>query len=165
MKLDLPRYLYRALNPTEIAAGNVLIPKARNLYQAKPILPLELPLDLVENPRNARQRHQYDSHRYPTSYVSTTPLLERAKHYALYSDPTAGIVVATRIIAKIDTATFDAFGIIARPTVAEFALFQISKPEDREILLEYRDGHEFPTGIIAGFINLEFPRHPQSACD
>ncbi len=130
---SLPRYLYRALRPAEIDAGIVLIPKARNLYLAEPILPMELPFDLIENPKSARQRHQYDSHQYPTSYVSTTPLFERSKHYATYSDPVAGIV-ATKTIVKIDTTTFDTFGIVAHHVATDHAPFQISKPEDDEII-------------------------------
>jgi hypothetical protein len=144
---NLPRYLYRALRPAEITAGIVLIPKARNLYLAERILPEVLPFDFVENPKSARQGHQRDSHQYPTSYVSTTPLLERAEYYATYSDPSREIV-PSKIIVTIDTTTFDALGIVAHHVATEFTPDQISKPEDDEFILEYRGGHEFPKEII-----------------
>jgi hypothetical protein len=143
---NLPCYLYRALNRQEIAAENVLIPKARNLYQADRILPEGLPFDLGENPKSARQRHQH-----PTSYVSTTPHLARAKYYATYSDSSRQIV-PIKTVVTIDTATFDALGIVAHHVATEFTPDQISKPEDDEFLLEYRGEHELPKAII---INVE----------
>jgi hypothetical protein len=108
---------------------------------------MKLPFDFGQKPEHARQRHQYDSHQYPTSYVSTTPRSERAEYYARYSDPDRGIV-ATKTIVTIDTTRFDALGISAHPVADDFELFQISKPEDHEIILEYRGGHEFPKDVI-----------------
>ena len=136
---NLPRYLYRALRPEEITAGIVLIPKARDVYEAEPILPEKLPFNFVDNPKSARQGHQHDSDRYRTSYVSTTPILERAQYYAAIN----------KVIVTIDTATFDALGVVAHHVATEFASFQISKPQDDEFLLEYRGEHEFPKEIIA----------------
>ncbi len=153
MKTDLPRYLYRALRLAEIDAGIVLIPKARNVHQAEPILPQKLPFDFVESPKNARQRHQWDSDRYPTSYVSTTPHFHRAHHYATYSDPAAGIV-PTKTIVTIDTTTFVALGVSAHPVSNDFELYQISKPEDDEFILHYPDGHKFPKKVIADVTEL-----------
>jgi hypothetical protein len=150
---NLPRYLYRALRQKEIAAGIVLIPKARNLYQAERILPEVLPFDLGENPKSARQRHQRDSDQHSTSYVSTTPIFARARYYATYSDPSREIV-PTKTIVTIDTTTFDVLGIVAHHVGTEFTPDQISKPEDDEFLLEYRGEHEFPREIIADVTRL-----------
>jgi hypothetical protein len=145
--MSIPRYIYRALRRAEIDAGIVLIPKARGVYQAEHILPLGLPFVLEESPKSARQRHQHDSHRYPTSYVSTTPHFYRARHYATCSDPARGYV-PTKTVVIIDTTAFDALGISAYPVADDFELYQISKPEDDEIILEYRGGHEFPKEVI-----------------
>ena len=149
----LPRYIYRALRHEEVDAGIVLIPKARGVYQAEPILPFKLPIDLEENAKNARQRHQHNSDKYRTSYVSTTPHFYRAEHYATYSDPARGYV-PTKTIAIIDTMRFDTLGVSGFPVAEDFELYQITKPEDDEIILEYRGGHEFPKEVIVKVRNL-----------
>jgi hypothetical protein len=60
MKNDLPRYLYRALRPAEIAAGNVLIPKAQKPFLADARLPQALPFNLGERTEHALREHQWD---------------------------------------------------------------------------------------------------------
>jgi hypothetical protein len=56
--------------------------------------------------------------------------------------------VPTKTVVIIDTTAFDALGISAYPVADDFELYQISKPEDDEIILEYRGGHEFPKEVI-----------------
>jgi hypothetical protein len=56
---------------------------------------------------------------------------------------------------KIDTDTFGAPGINAYHTASEFRPYQIPVPEDDEVVLEYRAGHEFPKAIIADVLKLE----------
>ena len=148
--MQIPRYLYRALRQEEIDAGCVAIPKARNQYKAGLILPFDLPESLEETARNARRQHQFNSQQYPLSYVSTTPLFERAKSYALNCDSGR---TATKVIVKIDTDTFEALGIDAYPT-SEFPPHQRSVPEDEEIILEYRAGHELPGAMIVEVLKL-----------
>jgi hypothetical protein len=140
------------LRQEEIDAGCIVIAKARNQYKAELILPFELPETLEKTARNARRQHQFDSHRYPLSYVSTTPLLERAEYYALNSKSGR---TPTKIIVKIDTDTFEALGINVYHTASEFRSYQIPVPQDDEFVLEYRGGHEFPKGIIADVLKLE----------
>ena len=46
---NLPRYLYRALRPEEITAGNVLIPKAQKPFLEPARLPQISPLKLGDS--------------------------------------------------------------------------------------------------------------------
>jgi hypothetical protein len=49
----------------------------------------------------------------------------------------------------IDTATFNALGVVPYRVADYCPPSQISVPEDDEIVLVYRGGQEFPEGVIA----------------
>ena len=138
---NLPRYLYRALRPAEITAGNVLIPKAQKPFLEPARLPQISPFMLGDLPEHAVRAHQWDKppdKQFETSGISTTPHRHRARHYA----------AKHKIIVKIDTATFDTLGIVAYHVVDCCHPSHISVPEDDEIILVYPNEHEFPKAII-----------------
>jgi hypothetical protein len=88
------KYLFRALRREEIEAGNVLIPKGQGPFQADPRLGIDtrLPFKLGPTEEHAVRQHQWNQSGFPTSGVSTTPHISRAKYYAQKN----------KVIVKID---------------------------------------------------------------
>ena len=143
---NLPRYLYRALRQEEIT-GIDLIPKAQKPFLEPARLPQISPFMLGDRPEHAVRAHQWDKppdKQFETSGISTTPHLERARHYA----------AKHKIIVKIETAPFDTLGIVAYHVVDCCHPSHISVPEDDEIILVYPNGHKFPKGIITKIVRL-----------
>ena len=130
-------FLYRALRPEEISRG-VLIPKACGPFLADPMLPLVLPFTLGKRPEHAVRAHQWEG-RHPTSGISTTPHLERAKHYAQRHRMISRISVAR--LAEYQFQTF---------CVADYVDESlICVPEDDEVILVCPDVESFPAEIIS----------------
>jgi hypothetical protein len=100
------------------------------------------------SPANAVLRHQYNQLGLPTSGVSTTPFLERAKIYA-----TSGHKKKSGYIFKIDRNLLDENG------VDEYIVDQIvahpSIPEDKEVILVAGDFGVLPDEIIVEVICLK----------
>ncbi len=96
---------------------------------------------------NAVIRHQLNQEGFPTSGVSTTPLFDRAKHYAL------GKSSSTGYIYKIDRSILHRFGI-NEFIVANFAHFP-SIPEDQEVILVSSDHGEMPPEIVIEIIEVD----------
>ena len=95
---------------------------------------------------NAVIRHQLKQEGFPTSGVSTTPLLEKAKYYALGKSNLAGYVY------KIDRSILRQCGI-KEFVVADFARFP-SVPEDQEVILVSPDFGELPLEIVIEIIQV-----------
>jgi hypothetical protein len=136
-------FLYRALRPEEISR-RALIPKSCGPFVADPMLPQILPFTLGKRPEHAVRAQQWDSNKYPTSGVSTTPHLKRAEHYAQNH----------RTIAKIAVERFSEFGIQAFRVSEYVDPSLISVPEDDESILVCPDRECFPEEIIAEFLLL-----------
>ena len=100
------------------------------------------------SPTNAAIRHQLNQEGFPTSGVSMTPSLERAKIYARGTDGTA-----SGIVYRINRACLDIYGV-KQYIVAEYAKFP-SVPDDEEVILVSADFGALPDEIIAEVIPIE----------
>jgi hypothetical protein len=136
-------FLYRALRLDEINR-RVLIPKSCGPFAADPLLPQILPFTLGKRPEHAARAQQWDSDKYPTSGVSTTPHLRRAEYYARNH----------RTIAKIAVERFSKFGIQTFVVSEHVDPSLISVPEDDESILVCPDRECFPEEIIVEFLQL-----------
>jgi hypothetical protein len=139
-------FLYRALRPEEISRG-VLIPKACGPFIADPMLPQILPFTLGKRPEHAVRAQQWDSNKYPTSGVSTTPHLKRAEYYAQNH----------RTIAKIALDRLDQFNVQTFRVSEYIHSSQLCVPEDDEVILVCVDAGCFPKEIIADIFELSSP--------
>ena len=95
--------------------------------------------------KNAVLRHQLNQEGFPTSGVSATPHLERAKVYALHS-------ARQGVVYKIRTAEFERLSIRAL-RVAGTARWP-SVPEDDEYILVAADGAAIPSEVIVEVIRV-----------
>ena len=95
---------------------------------------------------NAVIRHQLNQEGFPTSGISTTPLFERAKRYAISKDTPRGYIY------KIDRSLLQQYGVREFP-VANFAKFP-SVPEDQEVILVSSDFGELPPEIVIEVIEV-----------
>ena len=94
-----------------------------------------------ESAANAVIQHQRDSSRNPTSGVSTTPSLEKAKRYATHSGK-----FPSGYVYKIDTELLATCGVSAY-SVSEHATVP-AIPEDEEVILVAKDFGPLPSEII-----------------
>ena len=149
---SLPRFIYRGLRYQEISSGCVLIPKSQRPFLAPVRLPNILPFNLGENVEHAVREHQWveksDSTGkleplFETSGVSATPHYHRALHYA-----------GNKVLVKIDTSLFSAFGIRAHRVEDYVPKKLICVPEDDEIILVCEESHPFPKEIIQEIVRL-----------
>jgi hypothetical protein len=138
------KFLYRALRPIEIKR-RVLIPKKPLApFVADPMLPQVLPFTLGERPEHAVRAQQWDSDKYPTSGVSTTPHRKQAESYAQ----------SNRIIVRIAVDRLAAHGIETYRVSDYVPPKLITKPEDDEVIL-VRPGKKYlPKAIIVEFFEL-----------
>lgn len=97
---------------------------------------------------NAVIRHQLKQESFPTSGVSTTPFIERAKFYA-----TTGGKYESGFIYKIDRS------LLADNGVIEFNVLDYTDapciPEDKEIILVSKDFDILPDTIIAEIFSVK----------
>ena len=155
------RYLYRALRKLEIDSGYVLIPKSQGPFvrASKFGIDTTFPISLVPTEENAVRQHQWKQNGLPTSGISTTPHLERARFYA-----------ANGVIVRIDRHLLAQHGI-KEYRIRDYLLKDpqnVAVPEDDEVILVKEDGGDFPREIIVHIIMLSpsaTGRHEQSqAC-
>ena len=149
-------FLYRALCPEEISRC-VLIPKnPREPFVAHPMLPQVSPFDLGERPEHAVRAQQWDG-RYPTSGVSTTPHLKRAKYYAQHhrtgslkqsGEPTTIATIAVECLATSGIHTFQVSEHVHSSLI--FA------PKDDEIILVCPNAESFPKEIIVNIFEAGY---------
>ena len=93
---------------------------------------------------NAVLMHQRNSSKYPTSGVSTTPHIERARFYATHDN-------CSGYIYKIDVGLLEAAGVEMH-IVADYAA-QPAIPEDSEVILVARDRGPLPSEVVAEVID------------
>ncbi len=137
-------FLYRALRPDEISRGVLIPKKPREPFAADPLLPQVLPFTLGKQPEHAVRAQQWDSNRFPTSGVSTTPHLKRAKHYAKKH----------HTIAKISVGRLIKFKIQMFRVSKHVPDSLISVPEGDEVILVYPGAEYFPKDIITNIFKL-----------
>jgi len=97
-----------------------------------------------ESETNAVIMHQIDSSKYPSSGISTTPILENAKLYATHS--------GTGYVYKIDTQLLAAAHVKAYP-VDDHAV-QPTIPGDKEVILVAEDFGALPNEIVVEVIEV-----------
>lgn len=140
-------FLYRALRLEEIEKGYMLIPKSQNPFRLHPRLGIDsrLPFKLGEQEEYAVRQHQWQQKGFPTSGVSTTPHLNRAKYYA----------EGERIIVKINRGSLHRFGIkdfIVKKWLKDLPE-DIAVPEDDEVILVSKSNN-FEKEIIENIIRI-----------
>jgi hypothetical protein len=108
------------------------------------MFPQVLPFTLGEWPEHAVRAQQWNSDRFPTSGVSTTPHLKRAKYYAQRD----------RTIARIAVDRLAAHGVQTFRVSDHVHPSLISKPEDDEVILVCRGAKYFPKDIIVDIFEL-----------
>ena len=138
------RFLYRALRPTEIKR-RVLIPKKPLApFVADLMFPQVFPVRFGKRPEHAVRAQQWDSDRFPTSGVSTTPHLKRAEYYA-QTNRTIALIAVERLAAH-GTETYRVSEYVS-PSL-------ITKPEDDEVILVRPGAKYLPKDIIVEFFKL-----------
>ncbi len=144
-------FLYRALRADEIEAGCVLIPKGQEPFEAHPRLGIDtrLPFVLGRTEKYAVQQHQWQQNGFPTSGVSTTPHLERARFYA----------AARGVVVEIDHRLFSVYGVreyAVSSILGEFPV-DIAVPQDDEVILVREEAGPFPKQLIVRVMVLDGP--------
>jgi hypothetical protein len=143
------QYLYRALRQEEIEAGNILIPKSQEPFEANPRLGIDTRLPFIIGPtkEHAIRQHQWNQKGYPTRGISTTPHIERAKFYAK----------SNRVIAKLDCKLFEKYKISEFVVKDWIGIFpsDIAVPEDDEVILVMEDNDSFPKEITCDLLLLK----------
>jgi len=139
---DSDRYLYRALRKEEIDSGCSLIPRSQGPFVAASKFGIDttFPIPLVPTVENAVRQHQWKQNGLPTSGVSTTPHLERARFYA----------AANGVIVRIDRHLLAQHGI-KEYRVKDYLTKDpqnVAVPEDDEVILVKQDGGDFPRDIV-----------------
>src|SRR5262245_22589396 len=142
-------FLYRALRKAEVDAGYILIPKGQGPFLAEPRLDIDTRLPFILGPteEHAVRQHQWKQDGFPTSGISTTPHLYRAKFYARID----------HVIVKIDRTYFSRFGIKEFVVKDWLIVDDISVPEDDEVILVTELDATFPKEIIIEKIILDSP--------
>ncbi|MDR4493065.1 MAG: hypothetical protein R3B74_01330 [Nitrospirales bacterium] len=97
--------------------------------------------------KNAIMAHQKDSSTFPSSGVSTTPVFENAKAYALHNG-----VYTSGYVFKIDAELLKTVGVMAYDISETAPAPAIS--EDKEIILVAKDFGVLPTEIVIEIIEV-----------
>jgi len=140
----MPRYLYRGVSHEfhEKTAG-ILMPKDNVKFERLP------EFDRAEfgnaywgsNEYNAVVEHQQHQAGYPTSGISTTPLIDRAKYYATRGGELSGgyiFVINEELCAPLRVSVYVVNVIVPAPAI----------PEDEEVILVAHDYGNLPPEII-----------------
>ncbi len=106
-----------------------------------------------ESSTNAVIQHQRVSTKNPTSGISTTPSLEKAKSYATHDGK-----YQSGYVYKIDTDLLEEYGVLMYP-VADPATSP-AVPENQEVILVAKDCGEMPSEIIVDVFEI-VPITPQ----
>lgn len=147
------RYLYRGVSEEHYQKlGGRLIPKAQTPFEycfvaGDGIRAGDGAVAGVAT-RNAVIRHQLRQAGFPTSGVSTTPHVERARFYA-----TSGGRHPSGYVYKIDRELLNVHGVY------EFVVSEHtpnpSVPEDEEIILIASDHRELPSSIVVEVLPVQ----------
>ena len=142
--LTTSSHLYRGVSHEMFTlSGRALVPKACGIFEAPLIWGRfhwgDGQWGITES--NAVLRHQWQQLGLPTSGISTTPVLERAKYYAL-----GGGRFACGYVFVIDRRLLHGQGV-REYIVADFVR-NPAAPDDREVILVACDGGALPDGIV-----------------
>ncbi|MDI9434277.1 MAG: hypothetical protein QM570_21375 [Planctomycetota bacterium] len=147
------RYLYRGVNSDMYErTGGCLLPKVigepfeRSIKYGQEFKYGEITYG--KSAKNAIVAHQRNSSAFPSSGVSTTPVFENAKAYALHNGR-----YAAGYVFRIDTELLETAGVRAYE-VSEYAA-KPAIPEDKEIILVAEDFGVLPRGIVVEVIEVK----------
>ena len=144
------KFLYRGVS-LELHKQNKgkLIPKGISLERvvqlnSTPMLYLNSGLTLDSSINNAIVTHQVDSTAFPTSGISTTPHLCRAKYYATHNNSKKGLTykISVEKLKELNINTYTVKDFAVKPTV----------PEDDEVIIEINSEENVSENIIVEII-------------
>lgn len=147
------RYLYRGVNQEMYQSSNgVLCPKLidslfASAFKADGSFKADGRITAGPSIQNAVFGHQLNSENFPTSGISTTPIFERAHHYA-----TNGEQCSVGYVFKLDRELLGCFGV-GEYIVSKW-VENPSKPEDEEVILVPQDLRELPMQVIVDIIEV-----------
>ena len=95
---------------------------------------------------NAVRRHELRQEGFPTSGISTTPLIERARFYATHGGTSEGVVL------KIDRTVLSHFKV-TEYVVSEWVV-NPSAPEDLEVILVAADFGPLPGEVVVEIVEV-----------
>ncbi len=139
--------LYRALREVEIEQGQ-LVPKGQGPFLDEPRFDYARFDDATFGPssRTATLHHQWQQRGLPTSGISTTPHLERAKFYAQRLRRVA--VIPVKGLADLGIQMFRVNEVLG----AEHP--DLAVPQDDEHILVYPAGGPFPLQVVANILAI-----------
>lgn len=154
---DFGRYLYRGISEEMHIKNEGLQPKGTSFYRGIIIGELHdggdgavigSGITCGDSIDNAVIAHQRDSKAFPSSGVSTTPFLERAKIYAIHKAKQA-----KGFVYKIDRVLLAEKGV-GEYRVADYAT-RPEIPEDDEVILVSNNNGVLPQEIVIEVISIE----------
>jgi hypothetical protein len=148
----MPDYLYRGVcEKMYVADAGTVRPRQQGPFESGFNLDdghyLDEGLTFDSSVNNSVIKHQKDSRRYPTSGISTTPLFECARHYALTDGSES-----KGYVFKIDRSRLAAHGV-QEFVVADYAAARIA-PAEMEVILVCENGGALPTEVIADVVEV-----------
>jgi len=150
-EVEESRYLYRGVSEEMHNAKSSLAPKGTSFYRAIKYdqgFKYDSGVTYGSSINNAIVGHQLDSVKFPTSGISTTPFIDRAKIYALNNGKGS-----KGIIYKIDR-TLLSKNKVKEYRVSEYAKFP-SIPEDDEVILVAENNGVLPHEVIVDTIPVK----------
>lgn len=150
-------YLYRGINQKMYKSDRgVLLPKSTgpfsHVFEADGSIKADGSVIAGPSTQNAVLGHQLNSAIFHTSGISTTPIFERAKHYATNDDGRSSL----GYVFKLDRKLFERFGI--EEYIVSRWVEKPSKPEDDEVILVAQDLKELPVQVIVEIIEVNAQR-------
>jgi hypothetical protein len=150
MELEKLRYLYRGVSEEMHNAKSSLAPKGTSFFRTIKYgqgFKYDSGVTYGASVNNAIVGHQLDSAKFPTSGISTTPFIDRARIYALSNGKNA-----KGIIYKIDRA------LLSKNKVKEYKVSEYAKspsiPEDDEVILVVENNGALPHEVIVDIVSV-----------
>ena len=156
------RYLFRGLNACLYrGTGGALIPKRcgpfEYCFKADGTIAPDGSATAGPSERNAVLRHELGQEAFGSPGISTTPIFERARFYAL-----AGGVNDRGFVFQIDRGLFDQHGVWEY-AVASWIPYP-SAPEDEEVILVAADYGRLPPEIVVDVIEVVTELPARAVC-
>lgn len=147
------RYLYRGINQTMYqSSGGMLYPKLINhsftlVFKADGSIYADGSATAGPSAQNAVFGQQLNSERFPTSGISTTPIIKRAQYYA-----TTGGQCVLGYVFKLDRALFGRYGV--KEYIVSTWVANPKIPEDNEVILVEQSSKALPSEVIIEIIEV-----------
>lgn len=145
------QFLFRGVSMEMHKSGRGLSPKgtilSRTIHLDEPRLRLDMGLTLDDSVENVIVTHQLDSDYYRDAGISTTPHLDRARHYATHGGAQEGVVY------RIDRQRLDLYGV-RQYRVRDYPPCP-KCPEDDEVILVHGELGSLPSAIVVAVISVQ----------